>query len=39
MTYDSLRRHVVLFSGQPSSVSAKPEEKYLDDTWEWDTYE
>jgi hypothetical protein len=31
MTYDSLRRQVVLFPGQPSSVSAKPEEKYLDD--------
>ena len=37
MTYDSLRRRVVLFGRNRVLFGRNPEEnKYLDDTWEWD---
>lgn len=37
MTYDSLRRKVVLFGGNRVLFGSSPEEnKFLNDTWEWD---
>ena len=37
MTYDSIRRRVVLFGGNRVLFGRNQEEnKYLDDTWEWD---
>ena len=37
MTYDSIRRRVVLFGGNRVLFGRNPEDnKYLDDTWEWD---
>ena len=37
MTYDSVRRKVVLFGGNRVLFGNNPEDnRYLDDTWEWD---
>ena len=37
MTYDSVRKRVVLFGGNRVLFGRTPEQnKYLDDTWEWD---